>query len=115
MPSLRNVQLPVSRSDTEVPEFGKTYRYHIGKTRQIYSDVDDEAPWPKEMVSRKSGRDTGNTVAVIARKATPLYSASAKRKKTSKRTYSTRQGPLGVPRRTIRDAIAWKATLEWAA
>jgi len=50
----------------------------IGKTRQIYSDVDDEAPRPKEMVSRKFGRDTGNTVAVIARKATPLYSASIK-------------------------------------
>jgi hypothetical protein len=90
------VQLPVSRSDTEVPEFGKTYRYHIGKTRQIYSDVDDEAPWPKEMVSRKSGRDTGNTVAVIARKATPLYSASIKWNKTSRKTSNMSNPPKTI-------------------
>ena len=68
----------------------------IGKTRQIYSDVDDEAPRPKEMVSRKFGRDTGNTVAVIARKVTPLYSASIKWNKTPRKTSNMSDPPKTV-------------------
>jgi hypothetical protein len=51
-----------------IPRYGSLERpIDIGKARQIYSDVDNEAPRPKEMVSRKSGRDPGNAVKVTNR------------------------------------------------